>query len=1001
MAIIEGYTGSTSVVQGSNIEFYINNIPDEGYWPNFTIEVFRAVASRPSVHKGVGIAHAQVYPSLAYRFGCRWPLAYTLTVPDDPQNWPSGVYEAVLINESNDSTTIRFVVRPRSGSAPILMVWPVTTYLAYHANQNRNPYDRSLYDSYEAARARVVSFDRPISWDDHGELKFWQWLDAKGYVVDACTSVDLHRRPRLLSGYRLVLSVGHDEYWSKEMRDHVEDFIARGGNVAFFSANTCWWQVRFENGDRTMVCHKSAVDDPLTGKDDDRVTANWSSAPVNRPENWMTGVGFRNGGGGWATDWTDYQYRVRESKHWVFAGTGVGDNDLFGRGVIGYETDAALFRETDTGPKATGRDGSPLDISILATADLGEWRYTGQGGFATMSILESGGSVFTAGVVDWAGGLDDPIIERVTKNVIDRLSSVLPPGVRTSITDQTISLTRSLDRVRADTPLSRESLTADTPLSESIRTSLDLNLRPLSPVRWPDHDWELIGNTPSIVGMTGYVERLLFAVDQNGDLYVREPVGTPVSWTRVDETPAIQALAAPALGLGRLIGASSDDQIFYRNAVTSPAAWDVQLGSVYDVQTMACMYPDQLYLINDDDEFWLLDLKGGETLIGTGAGIRALTAHDGKLFGATEAGELFCRETVAANVKWAPIGDAPDGTIALAAYAGILFAATLDRKLYWRTAACVPAPLPVGGLLFYNASNGAGATSIFAENGDLETQRSFSDSPDEDPAFALAWTDIVAAGGNRLLFYDRVSGRGATASVERDGTFATLVEFPNADGIPSFLPNWSHLTTTGGLMLFYNADDGTGAVGRVEEDGNFTMLQSFPDPASGNAAFLPGWTNLIPVQRDLVLFYNRNTGGAAVGRLHDDGTFETLTTYPDPAAGRRGFQTIWTHIVAVLDGLVILYDQSSDHTATGRVSEDGVFNTLTEPAGSLLLPNESVHWSTIIAGSNGLLLLYDKVSGSALSVGLTLSGPVVQLWAHGAGAFNVGWTNVAAYGVAD
>ena len=35
-----------------------------------------------------------------------------------------------------------------------------------------------------------------------------------------------------------MLSVGHDEYWSWEMRDAVEGFVAAGGNVAFFSGNT-------------------------------------------------------------------------------------------------------------------------------------------------------------------------------------------------------------------------------------------------------------------------------------------------------------------------------------------------------------------------------------------------------------------------------------------------------------------------------------------------------------------------------------------------------------------------------------------------------------------------------------------------------------------------------------------------------------------------------------------------------------------------------------------
>ena len=49
----------------------------------------------------------------------------------------------------------------------------------------------------------------------------------------------------------------HDEYWSWPMRDQVEGFIARGGNAMFFSSNTSYWQVRFENNGRTMVGFKS------------------------------------------------------------------------------------------------------------------------------------------------------------------------------------------------------------------------------------------------------------------------------------------------------------------------------------------------------------------------------------------------------------------------------------------------------------------------------------------------------------------------------------------------------------------------------------------------------------------------------------------------------------------------------------------------------------------------------------------------------------------------
>ena len=67
-------------------------------------------------------------------------------------------------------------------------------------------------------------------------------------------------RPRrdpgiVLDGYDLVLSVGHDEYWSAGQRHAVEAHVRRGGNFASFSGNTMFWQVRLEQRDhRRPAC---------------------------------------------------------------------------------------------------------------------------------------------------------------------------------------------------------------------------------------------------------------------------------------------------------------------------------------------------------------------------------------------------------------------------------------------------------------------------------------------------------------------------------------------------------------------------------------------------------------------------------------------------------------------------------------------------------------------------------------------------------------------------
>ena len=291
---------------------------------------------------------------------------------------------------------------------------------------------------WSTPRAFKVSFDRPMQYPDDNPgnsdveyrwVPFIKWFEKNGFAVDYCTSVDLHANSALLNAYNLVLSIGHDEYWSKEMRDNVEAFAARGGNVAFFSGNTCWWQVRFEDDNHTMVCYKDASLDPLSSTDPTRSTVNWYDIPVNRPENSMTGVSWRYGAVRPANFNEPRSFLVRDASHWVFAGTGLNDGDQFGTEVFLFsETDACLYNDTGAQPMPTGQDGTPLDFAILATADLTGWvSYLGGIPRATMGVRGRAGTIFTAATNDWGQGLTfghtPTAIDIITANVITRLSA--------------------------------------------------------------------------------------------------------------------------------------------------------------------------------------------------------------------------------------------------------------------------------------------------------------------------------------------------------------------------------------------------------------------------------------------------------------------------------------------------------------------------------------------------------------------------------------------------
>jgi hypothetical protein len=376
-------------------------------------------------------------------------VAYTLTIP---QSWSSGIYVARITGvvplfdiSLGAQTEVDFVVKalPESQSN-ILFEIAANTYQAYNS-WGPDGHQQSLYDfnSTDKIPASQVSFNRPGPLSSYRDYAFVLWLEKNDFKVDYCTSIDLHADQTILNGYQLILSVGHHEYWTKEMRDNLEAFIANGGNVAFFSGNVCWWQARLEDSNRSLVCFRDSALDHLTSVDDSRVTVLWRANPVNRPENSLTGVSSGNGAEG-PFDPANRPltpYQVWFGQHSIFANSGVGSGDQFGgvEKVVGYETDGALFDASSGAPVVTGADGTPFTFLVLASADLSDpsvWKLIrpvslepnpydpNSPGSATMGIYRNWGSVFTAATTDWSLGLSDPSspVVKITRNVLSLLS---------------------------------------------------------------------------------------------------------------------------------------------------------------------------------------------------------------------------------------------------------------------------------------------------------------------------------------------------------------------------------------------------------------------------------------------------------------------------------------------------------------------------------------------------------------------------------------------------
>jgi hypothetical protein len=442
---IEAYPDRTSVTAKEDLAFHTSTTAAE-----YSLEIARIGAKREVVFQKSGIpgGGAHPIPEHASANGCGWPISFSMPVPAE---WKSGYYTATFkVSDGGGKFVARnrrtaemeswFIVRPSSfdKNVKILLQLATNTYNAYN---NWGGFSVYAYNSLSNNQGHRVSFERPpasqfLRW----ELPFVKWAEENGYELEFAANSDLEWHPELLAHYKLVLSVGHDEYWSAPMRDHLENWIGKGGNVAFFSGNTCCWQVRSEDEGRAFTCWKQNyhLDPIFQTQDFQTLSTLWSHHLVKRPENALTGVGFL--WGGYRRSHGQFMegpaaYEVHRPAHWVLAETGLKAGDLFGDQdtVVGYECDGCELEWKDGVPYPTGRDGTPASFEVLATCpvrwhpDDAEWyeRWEkGRTGAACMGLYTRGGTVFTAGTTDWSHGLrgGDPMVQQITRNLLDRLS---------------------------------------------------------------------------------------------------------------------------------------------------------------------------------------------------------------------------------------------------------------------------------------------------------------------------------------------------------------------------------------------------------------------------------------------------------------------------------------------------------------------------------------------------------------------------------------------------
>jgi N,N-dimethylformamidase len=415
---------------------------------------------------------------------CAWTPSLSWSIPTD---FNSGVY-ALRVRAGTLEDHIPVFVRPATPQAKIAMLMPTASYLAY-ANEHfalgaapgvevvtghsitlhdwdyllaaHPEWGLSTYDHHsDGAGVCYSSYRRPIlnlrprhrmagvgvPWQFPADLSIIGFLELEGFDYDVITDEDLHREgAECLRPYNVVLNGTHSEYYSKEMLDGTEQYLAEGGRVMYLGANGYYWVVSFRDSepwcmevrklDSGSRAWQAAPGEYYMASNGERggLWRNRGRAPQK-----LTGVGFASEG---MDECVSYQ-RMPDSFDancaWIFDGVEgevFGDQGLALGGAAGLEIDRYDLAW-----------GTPPDTYLLATAQGFSDKYPhvveeimfnvpGTGGTQDFQVradmtyakTRNGGAVFSSGSIAWGQALpwnncaND--CARITANVLKRFAA--------------------------------------------------------------------------------------------------------------------------------------------------------------------------------------------------------------------------------------------------------------------------------------------------------------------------------------------------------------------------------------------------------------------------------------------------------------------------------------------------------------------------------------------------------------------------------------------------
>jgi methionine-rich copper-binding protein CopC len=437
---IEGFADPFSVNVGSSINFkikspassYAIDIYRMGYYGGDGARKVTSLTPNISVSQSQPTCNTNTVTGLV---DCgNWGVSATWNVPSTAV---SGVYFARI--SRTDGTTganqIPFVVTANSSHSNIAFMTSDETWQAYNdwggysvytGNSTGSPWCCSTLNP---GRAVQVSYNRPFATRQdtpfgqdfffYAEFPMVQFLEKNGYDVSYLSQVDVAQSgaATMLEQHKMLMNVGHSEYFDASDRANIAAARDAGVNLAFFTGNTMWWKTRWANSqfgneaNRTMITYKESLDSTQSDPADPPTwTGAWRdprfSPPADaQPENALTGQLWSVNCCSYADTVPAVYSKLRFWRGTSVAGLSSGQTYTMPPETLGYEWDS----DVDNGYRPAG------EIDMSQTCEkVDEKLYTVTEEFVsdnacnslTLYRAASGALVFDAGTVQWAWGLE-------------------------------------------------------------------------------------------------------------------------------------------------------------------------------------------------------------------------------------------------------------------------------------------------------------------------------------------------------------------------------------------------------------------------------------------------------------------------------------------------------------------------------------------------------------------------------------------------------------------